>query len=128
MSKKRNLYTYKDVLLTVIKQYSIDNPIVGTPLADKVGLPYASMRELAARLTCEGFRIGSDPGRGFYWARTAEEMQPKIHHLQSRVVGIARHLNAAKKIQRLLRGCSSMSDAQMDLDFYSETGASHDVN
>lgn len=125
MSKRRNIYTYKDVLLTVIKQYSIDNPIIGTPLADKIGLPYVSMRELAARLTCEGFHIGTDPGRGFYWVRTAAEMQPKIDHLRSRVAGTARHLNAAIKIQKLLRGGSSRTDAQMKLDFYSETGVSH---
>lgn len=102
MSISRKTYARKDALIMILQGYSIDSAINGPELAAKVGISYRALQDLAAILTCEGLPIGSDCDHGYYWARTPEEMEPKIHQLQSRIVGNAKHLKGAKRAQRLL--------------------------
>lgn len=109
-------YAYKEALILLLKQYSIDKSIKGPLLAAKLGIRYVTMRELAAYLTSEGLPIGSDTKHGYYWARTPEEMDPKIHQLESRIVGNARHLKGAKKAKRLLERTAATPRIQMDLE------------
>ena len=116
MSIRAALYAHRDMFIMLLRQYSIDKPIKGKELAEMVDIPYVSMRKLAAHLTCQGFPIGSDTERGYYWARTPEEMDPKIHHLNSRIVGNALHLKGAQRAKRLLESASTEPRTQLALD------------
>ena len=86
----------------ILRQHPIDRPIKGRALAAQVRLPYRTTGELAAFLTCEGTPIGCDSGRGYYWARVPEDMDPKIHELDARIIGNATHRKGAKKVRRRL--------------------------
>ena len=145
MSITPKIYACKDVLIMLIRQHSIDHPIKGPDLAKEVHLSYATMRELAALLTCEGWPIGADTARGYYWAKNPEDMDPKIHQLNSRIIGIAKHWRGAKRVRRKLESRSTRPRTQMALELFPDstigrepgvdsvgpapnTGASYEVN
>lgn len=106
-------------VIALLKKHPITDPIHAPLAAELLGMSEGVFRELARRLTSKGIEISSDDD-GFWWAYKAEDMLPKINHLESRIVGLAVHLKGAKMAMRRLersRAVPRNKTYQLDLEY-----------
>lgn len=76
---------YKHALdaLSVIREHSIENPIYGKEIAEKVGITEPELRKIVGYFRMKGEPIGSG-GKGYFYARNRWELENTLNHLAGR--------------------------------------------
>lgn len=79
-----------------IKRHTIDDKITSATLYERLSIPDAALRVIVHALRLAGYPIAST-NAGYWWAATAEEIDPTIAHLKGRAVSLYEVVRSLEK-------------------------------
>ena len=81
---------------------TIERPVHSRVIEERFGLSGVEVRQMVHVLVVSGYPVGSD-ARGYWWARTPEELEPAVRQIENRHRALAMRLHGYDLAKARLR-------------------------